>query len=345
MKTKTAYIVAENNPSLFQGDIEHCINMGYLKQIQIADEGETLYRKVQTHTGTITGSCGITTQYEEVHREVKEPTIKESLTVETSDDYELVLLKEGDKIREGDEIWNREDGQWQSYSNRSGCRVEYDTNPVRRRVLKSELRSDILNALGETDESQIDIVKEIRALRDDARKAFELQKKVEDLERVRERDWVFFFGKINEKIETIESQKRDLAHLQGLFLEHDDKELDRLKSELELKTEVALELDRKYKEAKKGGVKWEKYDNSEISVLSEKHIFIWINYDKDLKRWRRNNLSEQPEMFAILQLPQQPPIDPAEEAWEKLPINEQLELDEYDWKAGYRAAMSQRENK
>ena len=138
-----------------------------------------LYRKIEEEK-----PCHPFGTYEKVTHVLPDQFRDSTKQMETSDDYEYVLLKVGDEISEGDEIWNREDGQWQSYSKRSGCLVEYDTNPIRRRVSKSE-----------ADKGFYELY------RDGEKTITELQKKVEELE-----------STITRGSDMVESQVEDEAH-------------------------------------------------------------------------------------------------------------------------------------
>ena len=181
---------------------------------------------------------------------VESPNDKGVFTVkaETSDDYEWILLKEGDQIREGDAYYK--DGKWNlvSFKNSLAIKIHKHCYPHRRRVSTNSQTC-------QCDTKEWDLMWEDRD---------ELQKKVEELEEKAKTQNIIW----NNAKHTIESQKREIEELNSFGLRHANKlqgEIDRLKSELE--------------EAKNSGVVWEKSDFTPAypveSFIGAEHVDVY----------------------------------------------------------------------
>lgn len=195
----------------------------------------------------------------------------------TSDDYEWVLLKEGDEIREGDEVFY--DSEWSKPHLQRASKY-----PVRRKVSKSELQKK---------------VEELEKTLSTWQLCFGrfLSLKKEEIKAPSGNPYLMASEIIDHVQETIASQNREIDRLKSLgnqphhvdalchVAEGYKKENDRLKSELaEMQTDrdvFALSngrLERELEEAKKGGVKWEKCKNKSQSFADfdreEDTIFI-----------------------------------------------------------------------
>lgn len=162
MKTKKAYII---NKFKTPNHVFELIET-WLEPIQIADDGEQpykikeillsdyknistdqieKYKNLPSDNYICTERGGVWRVLEPVSVEVKEPIFLKQISG-TSDEYEYVLLKEGDEIREGDEMLIIAVGMGfqPSWKNVDPNQIRVPKGlPFRRRVLKSELELKI----------------------------------------------------------------------------------------------------------------------------------------------------------------------------------------------------------
>lgn len=190
------------------------------------------------------------------------PATEESLVTETSDDYDYVLLKEGDVIRDKDEVYYNEDDQWIS-GQFVGFKVAENDYPFRRKVSKSELQRDLDSSKGSLSES----IKEVESLKIER---VELQKKVKELEQL-DKHWKTI---LEMQKETIESQKEEIeqfkkiSDIAGKLWDINQKELGRLKSELKESKKEGVDFSCVFNELEKAMTKFSTWPTDPIHALA-----------------------------------------------------------------------------